>query len=356
MIKEAVAGGIFFFSLFGVLLAQATDYSSTNFIIRDPVISTGGVKATSTTFQVFSSLGQTAIGQSTSTDFTIRSGFLYYPEPETSSSGGTAGGGHVIQLYYSPATVTSGRLISEIQGITFSGKAYPNAKITLLKDAQFAGNTVAARDSSFSFSLPELSAGNYLFGLYAEDDKEIRSLLQTYPITVVLGQNVNVEGILMAPALALDKSEVRKSDPITLYGQSAPNAIVTIVINSNSEFLQETKANENGNYSYAFNTASLSFGKYSAKSRALFEGANSPFSRLVTFIVGSKNVTAPRLGELAKKSDVNGDGQVNLVDLSILVYWYGRQTDVPFPAALDLNNNGEIDLTDFSIMAFYWSG
>lgn len=354
-VTKYISGGILLGLVLVGLTAQskATDYDSTNFTIRDPVISVGGGRATSTSFQVYSSLGQTAIGQSTSTDFIIRSGFLYYPGPDD-DGGGPAGGGPAVQL-----TITTGRLIDEIsEGVTFSGRAYPNAKITLLKDGQLATTTIAASDSSFSISLGGLSAGDYILGVYAQDNKGNRSLFQAYPITVILGQNVNVSGVFIAPTLSLDKSEVRKGDSITIYGQSAPGAIITVVINSDHESLAETRANNIGNYSYGFNTASLPLGRHLAKTQASFQGAISPFSKLVTFIVGTKNVVAPRIDELAGRSDVNGDGRVNLVDLSIAIYWYNRSasTEIKFPEFLDLNNDKKIDLIDFSIMAFYWTG
>ncbi len=64
--------------LLSPLVAGATDFSSSNFIIKDPVIKPGAGFATSTSFQVWGSLGQEAIGLSTTTAFGLRSGFLYF--------------------------------------------------------------------------------------------------------------------------------------------------------------------------------------------------------------------------------------------------------------------------------------
>ena len=62
-------------------LVHAVEYSSTNFILRDPVITIGGGRATSTSFELFSSVGQTTIGENTSLNFIHRAGFLYFPAP-----------------------------------------------------------------------------------------------------------------------------------------------------------------------------------------------------------------------------------------------------------------------------------
>ena len=52
--------------------------------------------------------------------------------------------------------------------------------------------------------------------------------------------------------------------------------------------------------------------------------------------------------------DFNGDGKVDIVDLSILLYrWQGIGPEV---ARYDLSKNNEIDLADISILFFYWTG
>jgi hypothetical protein len=44
---------------------------------------------------------------------------------------------------------------------------------------------------------------------------------------------------------------------------------------------------------------------------------------------------------------------VNLVDFSILAYWYLKPNPDP---KVDLNSDGIVDLVDFSILAYYWTG
>jgi hypothetical protein len=41
------------------------------------------------------------------------------------------------------------------------------------------------------------------------------------------------------------------------------------------------------------------------------------------------------------------------VDFSITAYWYGKENP---PADVDFNGDGKVNLVDFSIMAFYWTG
>ena len=112
-----------FFSVFAPL-AQATDFTSTNFILRDPVVTIEGGYSSSTNFQFFSSTGQNAIGETTSTSFTQRSGFLYFPTATTPAIAATAGNGEV-SLSWSAATGSLGNVTNYRVGTaTVSGGPY----------------------------------------------------------------------------------------------------------------------------------------------------------------------------------------------------------------------------------------
>ena len=52
-------------------------------------------------------------------------------------------------------------------------------------------------------------------------------------------------------------------------------------------------------------------------------------------------------------ADVNCDGHVDIVDFSILKYWYDKPDP---PAKVDLSGDGKVTLKDFSILAAEWTG
>lgn len=54
-------------------------------------------------------------------------------------------------------------------------------------------------------------------------------------------------------------------------------------------------------------------------------------------------------------ADLNRDGRVNLVDFSILLFWWASDGGDSDPPA-DINLDGTVSLTDFSIMLFNWTG
>jgi len=77
--------GFFLLSPLWANIVFAEDISSSNFIIRNPTISTGNGDASSQNFQLINTvMGQNAIGTSTSESFEIDSGFVYVYEPDFS--------------------------------------------------------------------------------------------------------------------------------------------------------------------------------------------------------------------------------------------------------------------------------
>lgn len=97
-VKYSIAGVFFLvvlFLSFSFLPAYATDYTSSSFIIRDPVISISGGTSTSGSFELFENLGNVAIGTSSSASFELRSGFLYFPTVTTPVVTPSAGDGSV---------------------------------------------------------------------------------------------------------------------------------------------------------------------------------------------------------------------------------------------------------------------
>lgn len=49
--------------------------------------------------------------------------------------------------------------------------------------------------------------------------------------------------------------------------------------------------------------------------------------------------------------DLNGDCAVDIVDLSILLYYFDR----PFPEQVDFNKDEAVDIIDISVLFFYWT-
>ena len=62
----------------------------------------------------------------------------------------------------------------------------------------------------------------------------------------------------------------------------------------------------------------------------------------------------PKNGECySMVADINCDNKVNIVDMSIMLYWYRLKEYI---GKVDLNSDKIINIGDFSVLAYYWTG
>jgi hypothetical protein len=263
---------------------------------------------------------------------------VYTPPTQSSSSGGGGSSSRGAQ-------------------VVLTGRAYPKSEVTVLKDAQVVATTIADESSNFQVLVKGLSAGTYIFSLYGEDKNGVRSSLFTFPVTVTRGILAKIDSIFVAPTLTGNKIEVKKGEPITFFGQSVPESFITIEVNSNETHFSKVSADRDGVYLYNFDSSLLELGQHHARSRSVAEEIISSQSAAYEFQVGNKDVFT-KSETCSPKADLNKDCRVNLVDFSIVAFWYLRPLTPAFTLreAEHLNGDGKVNLIDFSIMAFYWTG
>lgn len=246
-----------------------------------------------------------------------------------------------------------GGSISSPTEVKFSGTAYPLSKIFILKNGVLATTTVADPSAKFAVTVGSLTEGSYIFSVYGTDDQDRKSTAYSFPITVTEGTSVSIGGIFLSPTIDVDKLEVKKGDPITIFGQSAPNAQVSIVVHSLSEHIERVVTDSDGAYFLRFDSAPLEYGGHITKSAAISPTDVSLFSDSAAFRVGTANIPKDASACMKLRGDLNCDGHVNLVDFSIMAYWYKK---TGFPSKIDLSSDGKVTLVDFSILAYNWTG
>lgn len=238
----------------------------------------------------------------------------------------------------------------------FRGTAYPGSVVSLLKSGSIMMEAPAGPDGKFEIRLRNLTEGTYTFGVRAEDGTHLMSKLLTFTIYVSKGITTVVEGIFVPPTITTDKIEVKYGDPIVFSGTSVPNAQVKLHINAKPEMIRSAQADYKGTWSYSFPSQLLTRSNYEGKALSVTTENTSPYGEAVTFIVGDINRnrdTKTALSGFRKKCDLNTDSRVNILDFSIMAFWYKR---IGFPEKVDLSADGRINLTDLSILAYCWTG
>ena len=228
------------------------------------------------------------------------------------------------------------------------GLAFPKASITILVDGKVATIITAGLSADFKVELTTLSSGTYTFGLWAKDKEGRRSITFSFTSSIVSGKTTTISSIFIPPTIELNRVNILKNEDLEILGQTAPESEINIHIESGEEIIKKTKADELGNWDQHLSAELLEEGMHTVRAKSETEGGLlSSFSKVLSFFVGEKYLTST-----IKEADSNGDGRVNLVDFSIMLYNWGK----PKNQATDLNSDGTINLTDFSIMLYNWTG
>ena len=246
--------------------------------------------------------------------------------------------------------------------IIIKGMASPYANVTVMKDGIIVGTTIADPSANFRFELSDLTAGIWTFSLWAEDNRGRRSQTFSFTTTITAGVTTTISNIFLPPTIDLTADKVRQGENLGILGQSAPNSEITIYVYSAKEpLIKKTKTDLTGAYFYNLDTTPLEIGEHSTKSKATNgAGLISDFSKTLTFQVLSPTaeIKPPEIPQKCHKANLNcdfdkkGRNKINFIDVSILLYNWGK----PKNKRADLNGDGRVNYTDLSILLYYWTG
>lgn len=264
-------------------------------------------------------------------------------EPAGSGGGGSSGGGG------GGRGGQSRELGDTVVNIT--GRAYPSRTINFILDSENVGTVQSNSSGAFEFAT-EASPGTATLGIWANDVSGIRSVTLNNTFDVTQGAVTNLNDLILPPTLKLSQANVSSNQSITLSGQAVPNATINIYPDRNvTTPVATAQSAANGTWSTQY-TVRLANGEHTLRARSVTGTppltSQSGFSSTVQIFVGVGGATSG-------PSDLNTDGKVNLIDFSILIFWWNTNGGDSDPKA-DINGNGRVSLEDFSILLFNWSG
>jgi len=263
-------------------------------------------------------------------------------EPAGSGGGGSSGGG----------TGGGGGSPRELGGtsISVTGRAYPSRTVNFLLDTVTVGTANTDSQGRFAFTT-NASPGTATLGMWSTDIGGTRSITLNNTFDVTQGAITNLNNVILPPTISVLSQNINPGDNIAISGQSVPNVTVELHVN-NSSIVETTTSAANGTWNIDLNSGRLSISEHSIKARSITGNppltVASSFSTSLQIFVGVE-------GRATQPSDLNRDGRVNLVDFSILIFWWGTDGGNSNPPA-DINRNGRVGLEDFSILLFNWTG
>jgi len=236
--------------------------------------------------------------------------------------------------------------------VVITGLAFPNSSVSILVDGKSAVSARANSTGAYSATIDAIYKGVYTFGIYATGGDGVKSSTFSTSFTVSGGRTSELTNINVPPSVSVTPNPVNIGQTLTVSGYALPNAVITLQNGPAKTTGKEKTANSDssGRWSATFDTASFSNGDYRVRAKAAqATGANTNYSAYTIYGVGG----AASTGSL--NADLNRDGKVNLIDFSILLYWWNSNGGNSDPSA-DINSDGKVNLTDFSIQLFNWTG
>ncbi len=238
--------------------------------------------------------------------------------------------------------------------VTISGLTAPRSSVSVLVDGKAAKSVTAGFDGAYSVTLDLIARGVYTFGVYSTDQAKVKSSTFSTSFTVTGARASALSNVTLAPSVLVTPDPAVPGSPLTISGYTIPNASVTVETekegNGSSKKQFSAQSNAAGFWSVIVDTNGLSSGTYKVRAKAaqLTSGVSANFSNYVLYGVG-QSANRPL------NTDLNRDGKVNLVDFSILLFWWGTAGGDSDPPA-DINSDAKVNLTDFSILLFNWTG
>lgn len=237
--------------------------------------------------------------------------------------------------------------------VIITGYAFPRSTITVLVDGQIADTVTSDGSGSFTSTIDAIARGAYTFGVYGTDKNNVKSTTYSTTFTVTGARGSTLSNVNVMPSIKVSPNPVDPNSTLAVSGYSIPNAVVTIENQNDksSASLKTFTANSDSNGAWSVNISTDGFAKgtYKVRAKARQEaGVSTNFSGYTFYGVGEA-------AQIARSSDLNRDGKVNLIDFSILLFWWNTAGGNSNPPA-DINGDGRVSLTDFSIMIFNWTG
>ena len=212
------------------------------------------------------------------------------------------------------------------------------------------GSVRSDGSGDFEFAT-EASPGTATLGIWANDSSGNRSITLNNTFDVTQGAVTNLNGIVLPPTINVPNQNVDPGAVIIISGQSVPNSLVELHVDD-SDIVEEATAGDDGDWSINFDTSQVTIAEHILRARSIIGTppltTRSSFSSSLQLFVGVD-------GQATQPSDLNRDGSINLIDFSILIFWWQTNGGDSDPSA-DINGNGQVSLEDFSILLFNWTG
>ncbi len=224
-----------------------------------------------------------------------------------------------------------------------TGFAYPGARVVLRAtkagaEVDLAQIAVTAKNGSFvveyTGSVDKITA----YRAVVIDEQGLVAFASIFAEKPASGMTTS-KSVTFAPTTNLLQRSVLQGASLGIVGHAVPGSSVVIVLDNGISY-DPIPVREDGSYRVNVNTLRLSKGLHRVAVREVSSnGEIMGTSAALQFTVSQ---------QINPKTDMNGDGVVDITDWSIFMSKW-QSTDPAVRGTLDINGDGIVDVTDFSI-------
>jgi hypothetical protein len=240
-------------------------------------------------------------------------------------------------------------LLPPFAQLQITGYTAPYTFIVFTESNAVIGTDVAGPTGYFSQIFSGLEPTIHHVTFYGIDQQN----RTTSPINIELYTpahlRTTVSDQLLSPTNELNTSQFLQTDTIIASGSAIPGGNITIFTDTPLRTYYATAAADGSWQTSIANTNEYVYGDYRLYSLAQNNtGLQSLISNALSFSIVSNYAGGTSCGDITQ-GDLNCDGNIDLTDFSIIMYYWAGSN-----AAADINADGMVNLTDFSIMMYFW--
>lgn len=234
--------------------------------------------------------------------------------------------------------------------ITISGKTAPATFVYFIEDGIIKGTDYSDYQGNFAQIFLAQSPGDHIFDIYSIDSNDLNTSPMELNFYAPVSQVTSVSDFILSPSMQISSSTISQGDDLVASGSAIPGGQITIFTDTPLRTYSASAA-ASGLWDYTItNTSDYIVGDY--RIYGLVQdgyGVQSINSNSINFsVVSGSSGGGTQCGDITH-GDLNCDGSINLIDFSMLMYYWGTN-DV----TTDINNDGLVNLTDFSILMYWW--
>lgn len=243
----------------------------------------------------------------------------------------------------------SATLDRDLSQLQISGYTGPETFVIFTEAGAVIGTDVAGPTGYFSKIFSGLQPTTHHVTFYGIDTDNRTTSPVNIEIYTPARQLTAISGQLLSPTAQLLTTSLQPGDMMTASGSAIPGGNLTIFTDSPLRTYYAS-AGADGSWTHTItNSSDYIYGDYRYYTLVSTNyGLQSLISNAQSFTIVSSGLSGTSCGDISQ-GDLNCDGNVDLTDFSILMYYWGTAS-----GAADCNHDNIVNLTDFSIMMYYW--